>query len=219
MSYRALDDVDNRIMCAVQKIGARDGVQNVTAKKIAAECDISDFAVFAHFGTKKGYLDAAKDAFYNRYTSMMTELERRNYTLENTWDYILDDFVNNPDGPLYYSSYIATFGIDEKYQKQRVTDFLPHARRLLSCEPELTDDDLIMIWDYMTNVILYYAGMFARKQLEYNDNNRNIIKRTSFFGLGGHGIGGHEKTFPRTTNNQMTAIYTGFGNPKPYGKS
>lgn len=219
MSYRALDDIDNKIISAVQYIGAREGAQNATAKKVATMCDISDFAVFAHFGTKKGYLDAARDEFYQKYLNRMKDLEAENASLEQTWDTLLDDFIQQPDGAIYYSSYISTFGIDEEYQKRRISDFLPNARRLLASEG-LDDDNLVLIWDHMVNLILYYTSAFAKGKLVNNERTRELIKCTAFRGLEGHGITGYTgENVSHSMNDKMTSIYTGFNNESPYGKS
>lgn len=219
MSYRALDNIDDKIISAVQYIGAREGAQNVTAKKIATMCDISDFAVFAHFGTKRGYLDAARENFYQRYLKMMRDLEAKNATLEMTWDALIDDFTKNPDGPAFYMSYISTFGIDEAYQERRITDFLPYARRLIASEYELSDDNVVVIWDYMTNVILFCVSSFVKGSMECNDRVRELMKHMAFHGLKGRSIPNIYCDVSQSTKESMTSIYRGFNNESPYGKS
>lgn len=219
MSYRALDDVDNKIINAVQYLGAREGAQNVTAKKIAAMCDISDFAVFSHFGTKKGYLDAARESFYQRYLDKMRDLEAEDATPEMTWDTLINDFIENPDGPAFYVSYISTFGMDDAYRKRRANDFLPYARRLIAPERELSDDDLMVLWNYMSNSILFCVSSFVKGNLECNDNVRGLMKNMAFHGLKWYNASNIRSDFSQPTNKSMTSIYRGLNNESPYGKS
>ena len=49
MGYRDLGDIESKIIDVIIRMGAAEGIENVSSKKIAAELDISSGTVFNHF--------------------------------------------------------------------------------------------------------------------------------------------------------------------------
>ena len=57
MGYRELGNIDERILDTIIQLGARDGVESVSSKKIAKELGISSGTIFNKFSTMRAALD------------------------------------------------------------------------------------------------------------------------------------------------------------------
>jgi AcrR family transcriptional regulator len=59
MGRRGIPNIENKILTAVLKMDAKDGLSSVSTRDIAAKLGISEPVIFARFGSKKGLLQAA----------------------------------------------------------------------------------------------------------------------------------------------------------------
>lgn len=186
MAYRKLENVEERVIAAVTKIGARDGVLAATALKVARECDMSDFTVLQCFGSKRGYLDAAAQAYDRRLMEKIYGLIDKGDTFADIWDkmmrYHLDE---DPDGVLYYNHYINEVGFDPTPNNERSDEWLPMAKALFSTKSGLTDDQYLLLWDFITMMSLYYAEKIITGYIPDTDEAKGNIRRVVFAGLDG----------------------------------
>lgn len=185
MGYRYIDNCREQILKAVLKIGASEGVKQVSAKKIADLCGISDGTVFTYFKTKQDYLDAAARYFDRTYMAQMLALGERGLLLPQIWDAMLDLFLADPEGAMYYNNYTLTFGFDVTARNPRAEEFLGYVKAVLPNDAALSEDVYLVIWDYITSMAFYYAEKFIHGYLPNNEEIRAAIKTLVFSGIDG----------------------------------
>jgi len=183
MAYRLLENIDEKILDAVIKIGAKDGAKNVTARKIAKVCDISTFTVFEHFKSKTGYLFAAAKRFDTYYMNMLPELSTMGNNKFEIWTYMQNCFLSDPDSTLYYISYINDYGFDPTSKNPRESEFMEAAKCFLGDVDKLSNDQILIIWDYVTTMAFYYAEKIIQGYLRLDDNLRKFIFDLVFEGV------------------------------------
>lgn len=183
MPKRHIDNVDEKIIDAILKIGAVEGVKQVSADKITKICGISDSTVYAHFKTKRDYLDAAAEHFDRKYMAEAQRLAARNYTPRQIWDIILDMFLADPDGAMYYNHYTAAFGYDVTMNNPRAAEFLVIARGFFKTSKQLDDSVYLLLWDYITSMAFYYAEKFIHGYLPNTPKVREQIRAIVFSGI------------------------------------
>ncbi len=183
MAYRYLEDIDEKIISAIIKIGADEGVQKVSAQKIAAICDISTYTVFDHFKTKRNFIESAAQYFEDKYLSQLTDLINDKKSVYEIWDITMDEFMKNPDEALYYLSYVNTFGFDPSENNVRSDVFLKFAKAFFQPERDLSNNQLLILWDYITSLVFYYSEKFIHNFLPYDDQTKNIVKNLVFNGV------------------------------------
>jgi len=59
MSYRHLDNIDEKIIDATILVGSANGANKLSTKEIAKVCDISEFVIYDHFKSKEKLLSIA----------------------------------------------------------------------------------------------------------------------------------------------------------------
>lgn len=183
MAYRLLKNTDEHIIRAVQEIGATIGVQSITAAKIAKKCDISNFTVVSCFGNMRKALDAAAQSFDRHYMAKVEEMAAEGADLDRIWDEILNYFLDDPNGTIYYNSYTQYFGFDPTENNERSAEFLATAKAFLKPKAELSDHKYLILWDYMTSMMFYYAEKFIRGYIQCDESNRAIVKDIVFGGV------------------------------------
>lgn len=181
--YRDLGDIDTALIRAAFKIGATEGVASITARKIAALCDISVVTIFNRFENMRDLMDAAAQAFDRPYMEEAAKMAQADLTLEQIWDTMLDHFMADPDGSMYYVSYTSTFGFDPTSANARAEEFLRIAKAFFRSDRVLTDNEYLFLWDYITSMAFYYAEKFIHGYLECNDATNALIKRVVFNGI------------------------------------
>ncbi len=176
MSYRIIENLEPRLIRAIYKITAKFGIQNVTAKKIATECDVSDFTAIRCFGTMNAALEAAALAFDRPFLSKLNELASQNVNLYEVWDQMMEFLISDPDGTFFYYEYKSFLVRDPTEAHVRAGEFLQTIKSIIPSD-SLSDHGFLVLWDYVTSMTLYYAVKFIRNDLAYNEENRDIVRQ------------------------------------------
>lgn len=184
MAFRRLEGVKQNIIDAVIEIGAESGFGAITARRVAAKCGISDFTVFHHYKTMKNLLKSAAEYYDNALVEMMAGYVLAGKSLYEIWDTMLQYLLDNPAGALYYSRYTAQVGYDPTVNNPRSGEFLGIARLLFGQNGRvLTDDQYLMMWDYVTTMALYYAEKIISGQMENSDRLKDYCRQIVFCGI------------------------------------
>lgn len=177
MAYRLLKNIEEKMIAAITEIGAKEGVKAVTAVKVAAKCDISSFTVFEHFKTKRGFLDAAAQAFDRKNMAFTAKMLSEGKDFIEVWDIMQDFFLSDPDGTLFYISYTSEFGFDPTTNNARGEEFLQVARVLFPKKTHLDDDQMLELWDYVTSMAFYYAEKIIHGYIANTPEVKAYVKR------------------------------------------
>lgn len=183
MGYRDLGNIEEVILQTITRLGAEKGVEHVSSKEVAAICKISNATIFNRFETMRAALDAAAQHFDRVHMEQTVQMAEENLAAEEIWDRMLDYYLADPDGTLYYNSYTNTFGFDPTVNNPRAEEFLRIAQVFFQSENKLTDNQYLIMWDYITSMAFYYAEKFIHGYLDYDEPTRAFLKQIVFEGL------------------------------------
>src|SRR5574344_1881491 len=107
MSYRQLDNIDEKIILATLKVGSSKGANHLSTKDIAKECDVSEFVMYDHFDTKAGLVSAVE-----KYVVKKLDDDNEDVVFKQKADFstflakTLDFYLKNPD----YTGWTLSYG-------------------------------------------------------------------------------------------------------------
>lgn len=180
MAYRKLEDTEKKVIQAVQKLGAENGIKGVTVKKVSELCDISTFTVATCFGNMQGALDAAKKDFETRYLEKVYQLVDGNHSPEDAWDEILDLYFEDPNGAVFYYEYNHYFGIDISAHNDRILEHLKVSKRAFASDKKVSDQVYLMIENFITAQSLAYARRIIKGYMERTAEGDKLMKTLIF---------------------------------------
>jgi AcrR family transcriptional regulator len=183
MSYRVITNTKEDVIKAVIKIGAKKGANHVTMRDVAKACDISTFKVIDFFSTKKGYLDAAAQSIDVPYMERTVSLVGSGLSQIEIFNRLLDSFLSEPNKALFYLSYTNDFGFDPTTKNERQAIFLKNARVFFKDKQDKDDDYILLLWDYITSMLFYYAEKIIHGYLNNDKKTRDEIIEIVFKGI------------------------------------
>jgi AcrR family transcriptional regulator len=183
MSYRIITNSKEDVIKAVIKIGAKKGAAHVTMRDLADECNMSTFKIIDYFATKKSYLDAAAQSIDVPYMEEAVRLVNEGLDEIEVFNVLLDEFLKEPDKALYYISYTYDFGFDPTKNNERTEAFLKIARVYFK-DRKITDEDyMLLLWDYISSMMFYYAEKIIHGYLNNDKKTREQINNIVFKGV------------------------------------
>lgn len=183
MARRVLVNIDDRIIDAVQDIGANEGIAKISAPKVAKMCGISHFTCFDHFGTKENMLHRAAQDFETKYIQILMNHMATHKDIEDLWLEMLDELARNKNGTLYYLNYTSTFGFKPTPQNTNFDMYKGALVKAMGEIPEFTDQMYMFTWDYLSSQCFLYAKYIIRKLMVDTPENREFVKNLVFQGV------------------------------------
>ena len=178
MGYRELGSIDERILTTIIQMGAREGVENVSSKKVARELGISSGTIFNKFPTMRDALDAAAQSFDKPRRESVRRLAQERLALDQIYDRMLDYLLSDPSGTLYYISYTNFFGHGPALRESLNTELVDLIRSLFGDQAkELSDRQVLLLWDYVDSMAMGYAEKFLNGYLSEDPNTRIFVHR------------------------------------------
>ncbi|HPG92118.1 MAG TPA: helix-turn-helix domain-containing protein [Clostridia bacterium] len=188
MARRTLYNIDECIIKAVIKIGANEGIGNVTARKIADCCDITDATVFVYFQNKQNLLLQAY-LYVCEWTNNVIDIIIENSLLDNTltgekWEKFFVKLVENVDKAKYFCGY--------RYSGKNVHDIKPSHKQIEICKKivtkgnltnTLSNSDYAVVWGSLMESIAYYVIQVADGRMANSLGKYELIRELIFGGF------------------------------------
>ena len=187
MARRTLFNMSDCILKTTIKIGAREGLECLTARKIAGFCDVTDATVFVYFKNKQNLLlQAYKYVFdwTNNIIERLIENSLRDNTLtDEKWNVFFGKLVENVDNAKYFCNY--------RYSGRCFSDVKPTQRQIDICKNiitkkslknNLTANDYTVIWGNIMESVAYYAIQVADGRLANSIQKYELIRELLFSG-------------------------------------
>lgn len=135
MSYRHLDNIDEKIIDATIAVGSVNGANKLSTKEIAKACDISEFVIYDHFKSKEKLLSAADQKVMEAFNAKVHNLLAENKTdFSRFWNGTLDYLLVNPKITSFTINYGHIFPRivkPEDFDDFLTTEILPTAKETL----------------------------------------------------------------------------------------
>ena len=183
MGYRALENIDERLLHAIIKVGAEKGVTKATIKRVAEMCGVSHIVVLSRFGSTRGSWDAAAEYVDTRGMETMKGFFERTSDLHEIWELMFDYFLANREEALFYTSYINTVGFDPTENNPRNAQYLYYAKIAFGEDKAFTPRKYLMLWDYITTMQFYYVEKIIHGYLSNDEASRTMMREIVFRGL------------------------------------
>ena len=183
MGYRELGNIDERILTTIIQMGAREGVENISSKKVAKELCISSGTIFNKFPTMRDALDAAAQSVSKPRRESVLRMAQEHLAIDQIYDRMLEYLLADPSGTLYYISYTNFFGPVAKLQEAPSADSIALARSVFADQAkDLTDSQVLLLWDYVNSMAMGYAEKFLHGYLPRDPGTKAFIHRMVFDG-------------------------------------
>jgi AcrR family transcriptional regulator len=179
MSYRHLDNIDEKIIDATILVGSTNGANKLSTKEIAKACDISEFVIYDHFKSKEHLLSTADVKVAQAFDDAASAAFERNPNFGPFWYAMVDYSLANPN----YTSFSINYGYifprtskPEDYDDFLKNSILPFAKPMLEKWGVHLDKDYLYAYNWMWFVrsVLTYAQFVIGKSLEDTAEIRNI---------------------------------------------
>lgn len=185
MGYRDLGNIDEKIVQTVIEMGAANGVSSVSPKKIAEKLGISAGTIYNRFGSLDNVIEEAAKSFDRPYIAQVIKLAKEGTGIYDIWDRTLEAFLANPNGTLFYISYLNTakYRYNPTGNSERNGEFLAAVGQFMSEAYHLPDAQALMLWEYVTNMMFYYSEKIISNNIYDSPRTRAFIKRIVFDGV------------------------------------
>jgi hypothetical protein len=182
MSYRQLDNIDEKIILATLKVGSSKGTNHLPTKDIAKECDVSEFVIYDHFDTKAGLVSAVE-----KYVVKKLDEDNEKTVFEEKADFptflakTLEFYLKNPE----YTGWTLSYGhiFPRAVAPEDNQEFYANLNKL--GEKYLNKmgfhfegkDIYAYYWSWVYRHIVNYAGSVNNGTIVDNEENRkNVVK-------------------------------------------
>ena len=184
MARRTLVDIDEKMIDAAIQIGGDEGINEITSRKIARMCDITDPLIFVHFGTMDNLLTIA----YKKLCSdMLRAAQHLGVTgeegnLKEKWPSIIAYFTNHPNLTKFLYN-----AIHSKYGMSVPEDFKEFFINIIvnsvnAFNPNTSIEDCRVFYYLTLESLLHFCVRIINGELEMNQNNLNIGYKVVFGG-------------------------------------
>jgi AcrR family transcriptional regulator len=171
MSYRHLDNIDEKIIDATILVGSTNGANKLSTKEIAKSCDISEFVIYDHFRSKEKLLSAAD----HKVTALLNEMGKKfideGMDFDHFYNAMIDYLLSVPN----YTSFLINYGHlfprtskPEDFDEFLQNELFPTAKAYLEKIGIHYDRDYLYAynWMWLGRCLLTYAQFIIGKSLE-----------------------------------------------------
>jgi AcrR family transcriptional regulator len=179
MSYRHLDNIDEKIIDATILVGATNGANKLSTKEIAKACGISEFVIYDHFKSKEKLLSTADQKVAEIFNDAAKSQLEKNPDFKTFWNAMVDLLITMPN--------IASFSINyghifpriprpEDFDEFLETEILPIAEESFERWDIHFEKDYLYtyMWMWIARSIFTYAQFIIGKSLEDRPESREI---------------------------------------------
>lgn len=190
MSFRHLDNIDEKIIEATIQIGSSNGANRLSTKEIAKACDISEFVIYDHFKSKDNLVSIADHKVFEESAAYAEDLIlNRHMKFEEFWNNMVDFFIQRPN----YTGWSINYGhIFPRPQETADTDdfridITVEAKKCLSHTSIKDDWEFCFVWMLLFRSVVCFAQLLINKELDDTPEIRHLSCGSSLNGIVGLG--------------------------------
>jgi AcrR family transcriptional regulator len=190
MSYRRLDNIDEKIIDATILIGSTNGANKLSTKEIAKACGISEFVIYDHFQTKENLVSIADQKITSEFNEgIHVLLNEKNVALDEMWNRLVDFFIAHPDYTSFLINYSHIFPRTTKpadYDQFLANEILEPAKATAQYMKAVlpSEIDYVYVWMWIVRSAVTYAQFIVGKSLVDTPEVRAISCHCAVDGVG-----------------------------------
>ncbi|MFA6619506.1 MAG: TetR/AcrR family transcriptional regulator [Bacilli bacterium] len=179
MSYRHLDNIDEKIIDATILVGSANGANKLSTKAIAKVCDISEFVIYDHFKSKEHLLSSADLKVSQAFNDAASVAYEANPDFIAFWNAMVDYSLANAS----YTSFSINYGYffprtskPQDYDEFSQNIIYPFAKTILEKWGVYFNKEYLYSynWMWLVRSVLTYAQFVIGKSLEDTAEIRNF---------------------------------------------
>lgn len=188
MSYRQLDNIDDKIILATLKKGSEMGAGRLCTKEIAKDCGISEFVIYDHFHTKAGLVSAVE-----KYVIDTLEQDNEKLIFENHlsateyFEKMIEFYISHPE----YTGWTINYGhiMPRTVAPEDIDDVSVRLQQLGKRYFQAfgykfpNDASYGSFWSWVYAHFVNYAGMVYNKTMEDTKETRHNLIQIMVDGL------------------------------------
>ncbi len=179
MARRTLIDIDGQMIRAAIKIGGRDGIDNITSRKVAQICGVTDPLIFVHYGTMDNLIIQSMSYAVNVIMESVNNVAIKGGVnkWEENWDELVRWHLENGELTQFlYNAINSRFGFEVPERLKEF--FVEFCKPLIGEKNKDVADAEMNIYYYMTyQHFLHYVTRVLRGDLQNNARNNELAKK------------------------------------------
>jgi len=186
MSFRHLDNIDEKIIDATIQIGSTNGANRLSTKEIAKLCGISEFVIYDHFRSKDNLISIANHRIFDEVAVVIAQLlAKEKVGFETFWNRMVDWYIAHPNYTTWSIHYGHVFPRAEKPfdEDDFLVDFTREARLVLKNSENQEGWKVCYLSLWILRNIIYFAQLVLSKQLDNTPEIRGFSCATSYGGV------------------------------------
>lgn len=188
MSYRFLDNIDEKIIDATIKVGSENGTNKLSTKEIAKFCSISEFVIYDHFKSKENLVSTADKKIAEAIMDEALKILGSNVNPFFFYSAMVDFCLLKKEYTAFTINYGHIFPRTSKpvdYDQFAKTVFLPAAKEGASFfHIRLIDDaSTLYLWLWLIGNVIIYSQLVLEGSLEDTPAKRKESAQLVITGL------------------------------------
>jgi len=186
MSFRHLDNIDEKIIDATIQIGSTNGANRLSTKEIAKLCGISEFVIYDHFRSKDNLISIANHRIFEEVALVISDtVSQGNGDFEVFWNRMVDWFLAHPNYTTWSIHYGHVFPRAEKPfdEEDFLVDFTREARLIFKNSQNQEDWKVCYFALWILRNIINFVQLILSKQLDNTPEMRSFSYATSYGGV------------------------------------
>lgn len=172
-------DIDEQMINATIKLGAKIGLESVTTMKVGTACGVAEPTVYRHFGSKENLLYKAYLSIDNVLAGIIDKLEfddpkKVKPSADKVWREAFEYFISHRDETLYYIQYRHSIHYNTALDMERSGAYGTLYKKNLEAAKE-KNEDYAMITGFVVDNTVNFAEKVHRGQLEDNAKLRDFM--------------------------------------------
>jgi len=190
MSYRHLDNIDEKIIDATIQIGSLNEANKLSTKEIAKVCEISEFVIYDHFKSKDNLISIADHKIFEDSAAYVEKLILQEHQPSDVyWNKMVDFYLTNPNYIGWSINYGHIFPRPEKPADidEFRTDISAESKKCFSYLGLKDDLQYYFFYMWMFRSFVFFAQFVLNGELDNSPETRAVASHLFIVGMDNFG--------------------------------
>lgn len=176
MAYRKLSNIRESILENAVRIGANQGIDAITARKVALASGISTHTIYTNFLSMDDLINEAAIRYEKKEIGLLIACLEDKESKEEAFSNVLSSLLEEKEGTLFYSSY-RTSNLQEYYnrQKTKTQKYIECSKLLFGEHKKIPDETYLFLWNHAIMCLFAYSSALIRGKIVDSPEARKTI--------------------------------------------
>lgn len=166
MAYRKLSNIRESILENAVRIGANEGIDAITARKVALASDISTHTIYTNFLSMDDLINEAAIRYEKKELGLLISCLKDKESKEEAFLNVLISLLEEKEGTIFYSSYRSS-NLQEYYdrQKTKTQKYIECSKLLFGDYKKISDETYLFLWNHAIMCLFSYSSALIREKI------------------------------------------------------